>query len=217
MPYPKPNLSPGAQPPRRETALDTIGCIMDGARAALLAAPEATPGIAEVAHHSQLPRGVIQRHFPSGEAILEALHRRYIARRLDEYRAMLDTLPEDASSEEICATTIMAAVRAGSGQPLGLVHHRLMLAGLAHGRRHGRPLARAVAAELHAFLQRRQLLLQGEPNAELILATSLAIAEGFEYAIQEEPQLLHDPSTASRFVAWLHLSLFQPGADAPPQ
>ncbi len=208
--------------PHHPRALDTVNRIMDAARDALLAGPHETPPIAEVARRGGVTRSTIYRYFPSTEAIRDALFRRYITRRVEEYRAMLETLPEDASAEEICATTIMAALRAGSTQPVGPLHQRLLAALMAQARRNGRPFVRAVSAEMFLCLQQRGLLHHGQPSAELILATGMAIAEGFEYAIVEQPQLLTDAGTARQFTAWMHQSLFPQQAalataEAPPE
>jgi AcrR family transcriptional regulator len=195
--------------PEQDGAAETIHRILDAAKDAWLAKQDAPPQIDELAWRSDLPASAIHRHFPSADAIRDALFRRYVARRAAEYRDMLETLPEDANAQEVCATTVMATLRAGSAQPLGPVQRFVRAEFLAYAQRHGRPLLRAMAAELFAFLQRRQLVKQGETTAERVLATGMAMRDSIAQLMVENPALLAEARTAGELTEWLHQALFQ--------
>jgi AcrR family transcriptional regulator len=204
-------------PPRQPRAQATIHRIMAGAASAVVEGQQASPSITEVARRGGVTRSAIYRYFPSGEAIRDALFARYVAKRLEEYRAMLATLPEDADARDICGTTIMAVLRASSGQAVGPMRRLIRAEFLAYAQRTGHPFVRGMSAELSLFLRGRSLAGQDQPGAELIFAAAMGLRDKIEALVVDNPAVLAKATTAHALTEWLHQALFPLAPAATPQ
>ena len=199
--------------PSQVRAQDTVHRILNGAASVVIAEQTAQPRIAEVARRSNVARGAIYRYFPSSDAIVAALFANYVAKRMAEFRAMLATLPQDADTRDICATVVMATLRACSGQAIGPVQRHLRRAFYSFAQRNGYPGVRGMTDEFAAFLESRNLRPQGQPGDDLIFAAGVRMRDDLQRLEETNPAALTEAATAHDMAAWLHQTLF-PAAPA---
>ncbi len=197
------------QQPCRPASHATIHRIIEGATSAVLATQQAAPRIAEIARRSQLARSAIYRYFPGREAIRDAIFGCYVARRLDEYRAMLDTLPDDADTRDICATTAMAILRASTAASLGPLSRHIRAQFVEYAQRNDRPLVRGMAGVLSAFLEQRDHLRQHRVTVDELLAVGMALKDMVELLALDDQSALSEADTAHKLTDFLHRALFQ--------
>ncbi len=198
--------------PVQERAQETVSRILDAATAALLDPDASTLRITGVARRSGLTRQVIYRYFPGIEAIIAALMQRYLTNRMAEFRAMLATLPPDATAEEACATVAMAIIRAASGQALPRLSAQLREMALRHGEANNYPLAQAMGLHFHEFLQTRGLLHNGRPSQAAALNAALALASVIVALLRENPAALNQAETATKISSFLHQAMYPPSS-----
>jgi AcrR family transcriptional regulator len=140
------NATASDPPRRRADAERSIARILDAAVDALASDPEAT--MAEIARRAGVVRATIYVHFPTREALLEAVTRRAIA---DVEQVINATEPHHGPPAEALARVVDA-----SWQRLGRYHALVAINTQQHGHAELRQRHSSVLATLEPLIQRGQ-------------------------------------------------------------